>query len=247
MTKKLLAVLLAVCLLFIGCSSTKSAASSAPSGSATLVPGSPEARAARAQGMGTGAGRQNAGGTNPTGEIPANASGITAAPGAAAQNAGAAAGAGAGSQPVRVVTGKVTAVVGNLITLSIESQKRPGIESVSASIGGASQSSTPEQPEASSAPAQPAASSAPAENIASSQSAAIDANAESSTAEKPQVSVNPDTAANDTETEEFLLPVGMTIGRGDFSSVTVGTKLRITFGTHPTLKTEIITAVIVVT
>jgi hypothetical protein len=38
----------------------------------------------------------------------------------------------------------------------------------------------------------------------------------------------------------------MAIGRGDFSTVSVGTKLRITFGTNPADNTEIITAVSVV-
>ena len=240
MTKKLFALLLAMSLLLFGCSSADSTASAAPasSESAALVPGSPEARAARAQGMGSGAGsgRQGTGGANPTGEMPTNAAGTTAAPVDAAKSAGASTVSGA--QPVRVVTGKVTAVVGNQITLSIESQNRPGVESVSASSGGASQSS---------APAQPAASSASSENAASSQSAADNDKTESSATEKPLVSANPDTAAHDLETNQFLLPVGMTIGRGDFTSVTVGMKLRITFGTHPTDHTEIITAVTVVT
>jgi hypothetical protein len=246
MTKKLIAALLAVCLLLFGCSSADSTASAAPalSEGAALVPGSPEARAARAQGMGTGAGRQGAGSANPTGEIPANAAGINAAPGNAAQSAGTPA---AGTQPVRVVTGKVTAIVGNLVTLAIESEKRPGTEPVSASVGGAPQSSAPTQPTASSTPEQPAASSSLEQNTASSQSTPTGADAESSTAEKPSVAVNPDTAAHDPETDELLLPVGMTIGKGDFSSVTVGMKLRILFGIHPTLNTEIITAVIVVT
>lgn len=45
------------------------------------------------------------------------------------------------------------------------------------------------------------------------------------------------------ETAVYLLPVGMTIGRGDFSSVTAGSRLRIHFGLHPTDGREIITAV----
>lgn len=41
----------------------------------------------------------------------------------------------------------------------------------------------------------------------------------------------------------YLLPVGMAIGRGDFSTVSTGNRLRITFGTDPQDGSEIITAV----
>ena len=45
------------------------------------------------------------------------------------------------------------------------------------------------------------------------------------------------------ETAVFLLPVGMPIGRGDFSSVTAGNRLRIRFDPHPTDVHEIIVSV----
>ena len=46
--------------------------------------------------------------------------------------------------------------------------------------------------------------------------------------------------------ESYLLPVGMRIGGKDFSSVTAGNTLKITFGTHPDDGSEIITAVSIV-
>ena len=45
------------------------------------------------------------------------------------------------------------------------------------------------------------------------------------------------------ETATYLLPVGMAIGQKDFTSVKVGNRLTITFGTHPDDGSEIITAV----
>lgn len=52
------------------------------------------------------------------------------------------------------------------------------------------------------------------------------------------------TDENNTEaTETYLLPVGMKIGQKDFSSVKEGNTLKITFGTHPDDKSEIITSV----
>jgi hypothetical protein len=127
-------------------------------------------------------------------------------PGDAAQNAA------AQRERARTVTGKVSAIVGNYVTLTLDEQSRTSRQQ-------------------------------PAQNATAGDEDTADADIGQGDA---AVQTNAKEGDADNEaTQSFYLPVGMKIGRSDFSSVTLGSTLSIQLAADPDGDGEIITAVAV--
>lgn len=127
----------------------------------------------------------------------------------------------------KFVTGKVKSIVGNEVVLIITQSSLTENKNL--------ESETTKNEKASLSQAQETTAES-SESSEATQAATIGNNKVENEAES-----QPETETQVTET--YLLPVGMTIGSKDFSSVKTGNTLKIYFGTDPDDGSEIITAV----